>query len=193
MWLLLVARLHAALAISASLWEPPVAARDHAAWIERLKRRRAETLRDIDYSGDVYGDTAVNWTRTSYVQPQTHLFDRYLYDPVAHRYTVDRYLKDVHDRYGGIDSILLWPTYTNIGIDARNQFDYFRALPGGLEGLRALTGQFKARGVRVLWAYNPWDKATTPRTHGGWQQQQRLPPFPQHMTRYLHVRAQSVA
>ncbi|CAK0808632.1 unnamed protein product [Prorocentrum cordatum] len=48
----------------------------------------------------------------------------------------------------------------NLGIDARNQFDYYRALPGGLAALRELVLAFKARGVRVLLAYNPWDQST---------------------------------
>jgi len=34
----------------------------------------------------------------------------------------------VTKRYGGVDSILLWPTYTNIGTDARSQFDLFSAM-----------------------------------------------------------------
>ena len=29
--------------------------------------------------------------------------DRYFYDPVAGKYTVDRYLDDLDKRYGGID------------------------------------------------------------------------------------------
>jgi len=33
---------------------------------------------------------------------------------------VDTYLADVRDRYGGVDAILLWPTYENIGC---NDFD----------------------------------------------------------------------
>ena len=57
--------------------------------------------------------------------------DRYFYDPATLSYTVDKYLKDVSTRYGGIDSVLLWHTYSNIGIDDRNQFDMFRDLPGG--------------------------------------------------------------
>jgi len=33
--------------------------------------------------------------------------DRFLYDPVAHRYTVDRYVDDTVKRYGGIDAVLV--------------------------------------------------------------------------------------
>ncbi len=47
--------------------------------------------------------------------------DRYFYDPVAGRYTVDRYLDDLEKRYGGIDAVLIWSTYPNMGIDDRDQ------------------------------------------------------------------------
>ena len=80
--------------------------------------------------------------------------DRYFYDPTLDQgkgnYTVQRYLDDLTTRYGGVDSILLWPTYTNIGADARNQFDLFEALPGGLEGVRSVCDQLHARGVHVM-------------------------------------------
>ena len=33
-------------------------------------------------------------------------------------------------------------------------------MPGGLEGVKNVTNQLKARGVRVLWPYNPWDHGT---------------------------------
>jgi len=60
--------------------------------------------------------------------------DRYFYDPVAGRYTVDRYLDDLDKRYGGIDSVLLWSTYPNMGIDDRNQLDMVASMPGGIAG-----------------------------------------------------------
>ena len=63
------------------------------------------------------------------------IHDRYFYDPAARHYTVKRYLDDVTERYGGIDSVLIWHGYPNIGIDNRNQYDLFNDQPGGNEGL----------------------------------------------------------
>lgn len=56
-----------------------------------------------------------------YVEQQVHPFDRYFYDRNSHEYTVDRFLDDLANRYGGVDSILVWPTYPMIGADDRNQ------------------------------------------------------------------------
>lgn len=159
---------------SEELYAPPKDSSSQPAWLEKLREERASLQREINFTGAIYEDPVVNWTRVSYVQPQTHLYDRFLYSADEHKYTIERYLDDVRARYGGIDSILLWPTYTNIGIDARNQFDYFRALPGGLDGLKRLVNQFKARGVRVLLAYNPWDEGLRPEGEPQWLALARL-------------------
>ncbi len=45
---------------------------------------------------------------------------------------MDRYLDDLIARFGGIDAVLLWPDYPNLGVDARNQIDMIHALPGGV-------------------------------------------------------------
>ena len=33
--------------------------------------------------------------------------------------TVGKYLGDLKARFGGIDSVLIWPTYTNLGVRVR--------------------------------------------------------------------------
>ena len=86
--------------------------------------------------------------------------ERYFYDPVTGEYTVDRYLDDLDTRYGGIDSVLIWPVYPNIGIDNRNQWDLHRDLPGGIPALRKMVEDFHRRGVRVLFPSMPWDNGT---------------------------------
>lgn len=159
---------------SNTLFVPPADVASQPAWLANLKSVRSVLEKQINYTGAVYSDAVVNWTRVSFVQPQAHMYDRYLYDSDAQMFTVDRFLDDVTRRYGGIDSILLWPTYTNIGIDARNQFDYFRSVPGGLRAVASLTADFKARGVRVLWAYNPWDQSTRDEGEPHWETMVRL-------------------
>ena len=56
--------------------------------------------------------------------------------------------------------MLMWPTYTNIGVDDRSQFDLFVAMPGGLPAVKDAVDQLHARGIKVLLPYNPWDKGT---------------------------------
>jgi formylglycine-generating enzyme required for sulfatase activity len=66
----------------------------------------------------------------------------------------------VDTRYGGIDSVLLWHTYPNLGIDNRNQFDLFRDLPGGIPAVHTMIERFHQRGVRVLFPVMMWDQGT---------------------------------
>eukprot|EP00026_Physarum_polycephalum_P003862 Phypoly_transcript_03878.p1 GENE.Phypoly_transcript_03878~~Phypoly_transcript_03878.p1 ORF type:complete len:714 (+),score=62.63 Phypoly_transcript_03878:256-2142(+) len=86
--------------------------------------------------------------------------DRYFVDRVKNVYTVDKYLDDLNTRYGGIDSVLVWPTYPNMGIDNRNQFDLVRDMLGGIEGVQSVVQAFNEKGVHVLFPYNPWDQGT---------------------------------
>src|SRR5437762_9228530 len=86
--------------------------------------------------------------------------DRYFYDPVARKYTVDHYLDDLQTRFGGIDAVLIWPTYPNMGIDNRNQLDIIASMPGGLAGVKQIVADFHRHGVRVLFPMMMWDQGT---------------------------------
>ena len=109
---------------------------------------------------DPYAEPALQWAQRSFIQPQMMAHDRYFYDPVTRRYTVRRYLQDLQTRYGGIDCVLIWPTYPNIGVDNRNQYDLWRDMPGGLEGLRRMVAAFHREGVHVLMPIMIWDHGT---------------------------------
>jgi formylglycine-generating enzyme required for sulfatase activity len=138
----------------------PCSASSHEEWLKDIRHWRNERKIRIGYDGSRYALPALQWTQRSFIQPQMMVQDRYFYDPVAGRYTVDRYLADLEERYGGIDSVLIWPTYPNMGIDNRNQHDMIRSMPGGVEGVKKMIADFHLRGVRVLFPMMMWDQGT---------------------------------
>lgn len=131
-----------------------------AAWLADARHWRMERRLRIGFGDSEYRRPELAWTQRAFIQPQMMVEDRYFYDPATRRYTVDRYLDDLEKRYGGIDAVLIWHTYPNIGIDDCNQFDHFRDLPGGMEGVRGMIDAFHRRGVRVLFPVMPWDQGT---------------------------------
>lgn len=133
---------------------------DFEAWLKDITHWRAERRIRIGYSDERYLQPAFKWTQSAFIQPQMMVQDRYFYDPVAGKYTVDRYLDDLEKRYGGIDAVLIWPTYPNMGIDNRNQHDMIHSMPGGLAGVRQMVADFHRRGVHVLFPMMMWDQGT---------------------------------
>jgi formylglycine-generating enzyme required for sulfatase activity len=138
----------------------PCDAATHDAWLKDVRHWRFERKIRIGYDGGRYGQPALQWIQSSFIQPQMMAQDRYFYDPVSGKYTVDRYLDDLEKRYGGIDAVLIWPTYPNMGIDNRNQQDMIRSMPGGISGVKEMIADFHRRGVRVLFPMMMWDQGT---------------------------------
>jgi formylglycine-generating enzyme required for sulfatase activity len=145
------------------LWEgsyTPCTERDHEEWLADITHWRNERRIRIGYSGARYDTPGLRWTQSSFMQPQMMVQERFFFDPMAGKYTVDRYLDDLEKRYGGIDAVLIWPTYPNMGIDNRNQHDMIRCMPGGVAGVRQMIADFHKRGVRVLFPMMMWDQGT---------------------------------
>lgn len=138
------------------LIKAPAAPEDQPGWLAKLKEWRES----VKFDRAQYDDPRQAWTQRSFVQALVIAQERTLFDSVTGKYTVDRYLKDVTERYGGVDSVIIWHTYPNIGIDDRNQHDHLRDMPGGLSGLKKMVGDFHKRGVRVLFPIMPWDSGT---------------------------------
>lgn len=119
---------------------------------------RHKVLDGMNYDDKLYTQDRTHWTLTNFIQPQVMIHDKYLYDRDTNTYTIDKFINDVNKRYNGIDSILLWQAYPNLGLDARNQFEMLNDLPNG--GLEYLVKEFHKRNVKVFIPYNPWDVGT---------------------------------
>jgi len=132
----------------------------HRDWLADITHWRNERLIRIGLDPARYQAPALEWAQSSFIQPQMMVHDRYFFDPAAGNYTVDRYLDDLDKRYGGIDAVLIWATYPNMGIDDRNQLDMVRSMPGGVDGVRKAVAGFHRRGVRVLFPMMMWDQGT---------------------------------
>jgi formylglycine-generating enzyme required for sulfatase activity len=144
-------------------WEggnTPCTEKVHQDWLKAVTDWRTERRIRVGYDGARYEMPALKWTQSSFIQPQMMVHDLYFYDRAAGKYTVDRYLDDLEKRYGGIDAVLIWATYPNMGIDNRNQQDMVRSMPGGVDGVRQMIADFHRRGVRVLFPIMMWDQGT---------------------------------
>ena len=152
---------------------PPSSA-DFSKWLPDIQHWRMEQRIRIGYDNSEYLRPQLAWTQSSFIQPQMMIHDCYFYDPNAGQYTVDRYLGDLERRYGGIDSVLTWQSYPNIGIDNRNQYDLLRDMPGGVAGVRQMIADFHHRGVRVLFPVMVWDQGTRDEGVSNWTATGRL-------------------
>ena len=132
----------------------------HQQWLADITHWRNERRIRTGFDSSRYEMPALQWAQSAFMQPQMMVHDRYFYDPVAGKYTVDKYVDDLEKRYGGIDAVLIWATYPNMGIDDRNQHDMVRSMPGGIEELKQMVADFHRRGVRVLFPMMMWDQGT---------------------------------
>ncbi|MBA2487650.1 MAG: SUMF1/EgtB/PvdO family nonheme iron enzyme [Nitrospira sp.] len=136
---------------SPRLW--PLFRRQLAEWRDR-------TRRTSHYNDVRYRDEAMSWTRSSFSSCFVMLCDPTFFDYEAGRYRVEQFLKQAQHDFGGFDNLILWHAYPRIGADNRNQFDFYRDMPGGLNGLREVVRQCHGREVRALLVYKPWDVGT---------------------------------
>lgn len=126
------------------------------AWRAALSRWVAEARGRTRYDAGAYTDPARDWTATAWSVALVWMWDEELYDHAARRFTVEEFLDRARSRFGGFDAVVLWHAYPVIGIDPRNQFDYYRQSPD----LAGLVDRFRRAGVRVFLDYNPWDTGT---------------------------------
>ncbi len=130
------------------------------AWREALRRWRDEARTKLNYSDALYQRKDFAWVPTCFACGFLMVGDEQFFDRRLGAYRVADYLNAAQREFGGFDAVVLWHAYPRIGADARNQFDFYRDLPGGLDGVRVVVRELHARGVKVFIDYNPWDTGT---------------------------------
>jgi len=129
-------------------------------WREALATERRKMRGQLRYDDASYRRPEFAWVSSGYSCCFAMMCDQRLYDLPAGRYTIDRFLDEGTQEFGGYDAIVLWHAYPRIGFDDRNQFDFYRDMPGGPAGLRELSRAIHRRGIKVFLDYNPWDTGT---------------------------------
>ncbi|MEO8474689.1 MAG: SUMF1/EgtB/PvdO family nonheme iron enzyme [Chryseolinea sp.] len=130
------------------------------AFRRQLSAWKIKSRNEVNYDGTAYDISTMEWTQRNFSCYFLMIYDRDLFDQNKMNYTVDKVVKRGIDQFGGYDSIVLWHAYPRIGLDERNQFDYYRDMPGGLSGTRKVTDQFHSHNIKVFIPYCPWDKST---------------------------------
>jgi len=140
----------------AKIFAAPQDPADRPAWRERLRQWRADARARHGYTGAVYERPDAQWAARCRTVAQVWLWDELLYDFERHTFTPQRFLADARERFAGLDAVVLWHAYPVIGLDDRNQWDYYRDVPGLVE----LVAQLHDAGLHVFVDYNPWDVGT---------------------------------
>lgn len=140
----------------AKIFAAPLSPADRPAWRARLAQWREEARSRLGYRGEAYEAPGAQWAQRCFTVAQVWLWDELFFDFEQQRFTPERFLEDTRQRFGGLDGVVLWHAYPVIGIDDRNQWDFYRQVPGLTDVVRFLHEQ----GVAVFVDYNPWDVGT---------------------------------
>jgi formylglycine-generating enzyme required for sulfatase activity len=133
---------------------------DWPAFRAALREWRDQTRRRLKYDDALYRREDFAWVTSCFCCGFLMLCDESFYDHKRGQWTVEAFLDEGKREFGGYDGLVLWHAYPRIGLDARNQFDMYRDMPGGLDGLRTVVRTLHKRGVRAFVDYNPWDTGT---------------------------------
>lgn len=138
----------------AKIFAGPDSLQDREQWREQLYQwRKTEKVR-MNYDDSIYSNTKSSAT-FDYSMAQVWLWDELLFDFNTQSFTPQKLLDD-YEKFGGLDSIVLIHAYPTLGLDSRNQFEYYYAV----KGLKSLIEHFHDRGVKVYLSYSPWDRWT---------------------------------
>ena len=138
------------------LIEAPASPEKWEAWRQEIRAWRDSALSQMKYRGENYEKPQYQWAASAYSTLFLMANDLHLYDQNGD-FDIQSYLKKYEENYGGVDVVVLWPTYPQLGFDNRNQYAFYRNLPGGVAGLKKLCQALHQMGKKLMIAYNPWD------------------------------------
>ena len=146
-------------------------------WAEPFQGSWQEGLRTIfqqhylfDIEDGTFDDTLferedLQWIRRAYALHTIMAWDHIFFDEHGQSSNLESFLERSKRLIGGNEAISIWPNWPMLGLDQRNQWDMFRALPGGTENLRHMAELCRANGTKLFISYNPWDDATRHEDH----------------------------
>ncbi len=131
-------------------------------WQNGLRKMfREKYLFEFDaFDHTLYERPDLEWIRHKYLLVMQFAWDRSFYDWHTKEYTVETFLQEGKNIFGGYDIYGLWPTWPRLGVDDRNQWDMFSSLPGGLDRIREISTNMQEEGTAFFICYNPWDEST---------------------------------
>lgn len=113
------------------------------------------------YDMSQYRDHELAWVLDVTSAWITWSWDRDVMDPRTGHYRLTDSLAEAEQRFGGYDIYMFWPFWPRAGLDQRFQFDHFRDMPGGLEGLAEEIKRARdAHGTRFILAHCIWSETT---------------------------------
>lgn len=124
-------------------------------WPEGFEGFRKMIRRNLDLSQQQREDLA--WARDCMVYHFAFAYGKECFDYDTGRFNMTRLLDD-GEACGGYDAVLIWHQYPRLGLDSRDQWDFFEDFPGGISALREAVDTAHKRGVRVLLPFKPWDR-----------------------------------
>lgn len=138
----------------AKMFAGPSSLEDRETWRRDLHAWRVESAQRIKYDDTRYSSGEFKPYK-SFNMALVWLWDELLFDFENQEFTPEKFIKD-SEKFGGVDGVILWHAYPVIGVDSRNQFDFYDQV----EGLPALISRIQSYGVKVYLNYNPWDRWT---------------------------------
>ena len=139
-----------------SIIEAPKSSLQWENWRDDIKLWKDSVLKAINFSDIYYTKPEYQWASKTFSTFFLMANDLHLYDK-NWNYNIKDCLDKYESNYGGVDIVLLWATYPQLGFDNRDQFMFYRNLPGGISALRKLCDELHTMDKKLMIAFNPWD------------------------------------